>query len=186
MLNVGVVYLVMHWPGSASLTWFYNRNMQIWLHSNSPTINGVSVRPYPLFPCTLPSQPLGERWGVVAELGQLSPLSLKSPPCFFQPANGYSRRSPAQTDKYTDKYTDANSATALATSFQGAWLIPKGCSNLKQPKVYKRLTQQKRDKYKLSSAPSEAFQNLYCKKVPTNQKPVRTAILKIFWKNALI
>ena len=39
----------------------------------------------------------------------------------------------------------------------------EGFSNLNQPKVYKRLTQQKRDKCKLSSDPSEACQNVYWK-----------------------
>ena len=55
----------------------------------------------------------------VAELGQLSPLSLKSPPCFFQPANGYSSCF-ARPNRHTNTQTDtqtAISATALATFF---------------------------------------------------------------------
>ena len=42
-------------------------------------------------------------------------------------------------------------------------VIPEGFSNLNKPKVYKRLTQQKNDKYKLS-CPSEGCQILYCEK----------------------
>ena len=52
----------------------------------------------------------------VAELGQLSPLSIKSPPFFFQPTNGYSSIF-AKTNTQTNKYTDIISATVLATFF---------------------------------------------------------------------
>ena len=85
---------------SALLTWFYNRNVQFDCIQIPRTINGVSVRPYPFF--IHPSMQALRRKMTVAELGQLSPLSLKSPPCLFQPANGYSSIF-ASADKHTNK-----------------------------------------------------------------------------------
>ena len=87
--------------------------------------------PYPFF-FIHPSMQALRRKMTVAELGQLSPLSLKSPPCFFSASQWLFElfRQAKHTHKHTNRYTDSFSATALATFFPRRLIIAVATMNV--------------------------------------------------------